>query len=85
MPNSPQPIGFYADVQFLGEDEALSRYFSFGEWDEDSDEDGYGVYDGNIFYYPSLDEVKSLEEYSYEGWTIIPNSITYIYDSKEVL
>ena len=80
-----EPIGFYADVQFLGEDEVLTRYFSFGEWDEDSWSDGLGVNDDNIFYYTRPDEVDSLYKYTYEGWTIIPDSIIYIYNLKEVL
>lgn len=82
---SLKPIGFYASVKWQGEDEVYDYYFSFGEFDEPSWSDTLGVHDDKVFYYTRPDLVDSLYEYTYEGWAIITDSITYIYNPKEVL
>lgn len=82
---SLKSIGFYASVKWEGEDELYDNYFSFGEYSPATGTDGLGVDDEKVFFYPRRDEVDSLFVYAYEGWVIIPNSITYVYDPKEVL
>lgn len=62
-------IGMWANIAFewtdisLADDHSdkvLYRYFSFGEYDEDSECDTYGVPDTQMFYYFDQDEVEGL-------------------------
>ena len=71
---SKQPIGAYATVQWLDlegnpEDgtEYSDVYFSFGQFEDDTDCDSFGVHDANIFYYAE-DEVdlKRLKNSKYD-------------------
>ncbi len=65
-------IGVDAVIVWLGEDdEPANRYISFGEWDEQDDEDTYGVPDSAIFYYSNPSELPSLYEQDQQrGWHI---------------
>ena len=90
LPKNPfgnPPIGFYADIDFGDiEPDGYDRYFSFGKWNEETNEDGNGVDDDKIFYYPTLDEMEFYQYTpTYDGWIIIPGTISLVYDKKEVL
>ena len=65
-------IGLEAKVVWIGEgDEPQNGYISFGKWDEQDDEDDFGVPDSAIFYYATRDEVPSLYEQDIQrGWYI---------------
>jgi len=47
------PIGAYATVQWIEDNPAeySQVYFSFGQFDEEKEQDTYGVNDSRIFYY----------------------------------
>lgn len=54
------PIGMWVSVSFANDpNEVLYRYISFGEYDEDSECDTYGVPDTQMFYYFDQSEVDS--------------------------
>ena len=64
-------IGLDAVVHWLGVDEPENQYISFGEWDEQDDEDDFGVPDSAIFYYAKPSEVLSLyQQNEQRGWYI---------------
>lgn len=48
-----KPIGANAEVHFDNdpEDYTVNCYFSFGEYNEDTDSDSFGVPDCKIFFY----------------------------------
>lgn len=63
-----QPIGAYANIRWLDTNEEVEGYyFSFGEYDCDTDEDhdSYGVRDDRIFFY--CDGEHDLKSYMTEG------------------
>jgi hypothetical protein len=73
-------IGAHAVIQWIGQKEAQKAYISYGEWDETTDTDGFGVDDSQIFYYARPSEMESLKEYELNrGWHIIKYS-----EEKEV-
>ena len=46
------PIGAIATIQFDNEPEPIEGYyFSFGDYDEDTNSDSFGVNDHRVFYY----------------------------------
>ena len=48
----PAPIGAIATIQFDNEPEPIEGYyFSFGDYDEDTNSDSFGVNDHRVFYY----------------------------------
>ena len=65
-------IGIDTTIVWLGaEDEPENQYISFGEWDEQDDEDTYGVLDSAIFYYAKPSELAKLyEQDEQRGWYI---------------
>lgn len=64
-------IGANAIIQWIGED-PKPAYISYGEYNEQTNEDGLGVSDDLIFYYANPEELKELTEYEpNRGWTLI--------------
>ena len=68
-----QPIGAYATVLWLdgnGEPEDGTEYsnvyFSFGQFEDDTDCDSFGVHDANIFYY--ADGEQDMERLKNSTW-----------------
>jgi hypothetical protein len=56
-----QPIGAYCVVKFDDGDIVDGYYFSFGEYNEETEKDSYGVNDEAIFYYcDGEDDIKRL-------------------------
>lgn len=46
------PIGAYAVIQYTGESEPVDGYyFSFGDYNEETNTDSFGVNDDRVFYY----------------------------------
>lgn len=69
---SEQPIGVMVDYRFVNDTHTLEGYVSFGEYDEDTDQDSYGIPDEYIFYYcESLQELESLLGKDVDGFTMI--------------
>jgi hypothetical protein len=65
-------IGANALIQWIGEEQAQNAYISYGNWNEESNDDGLGVNDDFIFYYSSPTEIESYKEVSLNrGWTLI--------------
>lgn len=64
-----EPIGAYATIKWLGDNEIVGGYyFSFGdypEFNEDTGDDGHGVPDSAIFFY--CDGEQALKSYMSEG------------------
>ena len=48
---SAQPIGAWCEIEWLDDGAMGFKYASFGEQDEESDADNYGISDEAIFYY----------------------------------
>lgn len=66
-----KPIGFQATITWYGEGEPLSRYFSMGSWDEESNADDWGVRDDHIFFYlEGQDPLMFFLHDSGEDWQI---------------
>lgn len=53
-------IGATALCRWADTKEEREYYFSFGEYDEATETDGFGVIDGNVFYYCSEGELHSM-------------------------
>ena len=49
--------GMNCTVRFYGERRRMRVYISFGDWDEATDRDTYGVPDWAVFYYANSDEM----------------------------
>ena len=64
--------GVNAVIQWIGEEEPQRAYISYGNWNEESNDDGLGISDDFIFYYSNPTKLESLKEYSLNrGWTLI--------------
>ena len=50
-------IGATALCKWVDTKEERELYFSFGEYEEATDTDGFGVYDGNVFFYTNEGEL----------------------------
>jgi hypothetical protein len=58
-----EPIKIGADVVYIWEDnpsQELHGYISFADWEDDADEDAYGVNDLDIFFFSSEAELPEL-------------------------
>jgi hypothetical protein len=53
-------IGATALCKWVDTEEERELYFSFGEYDEVTDTDGLGVYDGNVFFYTNEGELLTM-------------------------
>jgi hypothetical protein len=53
-------IGATALCKWTDTKEERELYFSFGEYDEVTDTDGLGVYDGNVFFYTNEGELLAM-------------------------
>ena len=53
-------IGATALCRWADTKEENELYFSFGAYDEATESDGFGVYDGNIFFYCSEEELVGM-------------------------
>lgn len=71
------PIGALVTIQWTDTKEQVDRYFSFGQWDEEINEDEYGVPDDAIFFYafegiPELERMQFSPEHDFLviDWTL---------------
>lgn len=55
-----QPIGAFCTIKWLDDKSVQRVYISFGEYDDDTGEDGFGVNDSRIFGYS--DDVHGIAE-----------------------
>ncbi len=78
-----EPIGFYASITWRNHDHMDWMYFSFGEYDEETGLDSYGVNDERVFFYTSPAEIQLLAN-GQEDWILYPASIEYVYKKEEV-
>lgn len=53
-------IGATALCRWADTREESELYFSFGEYNEATDTDSFGVYDGNVFFYTNEGELLSM-------------------------
>ena len=53
-------IGATALCKWADTKEERELYFSFGQYDEVNDTDGFGVYDGNVFFYTNEEELLAM-------------------------
>ena len=62
METQAKVIGGWATVRYLDEQEPLGNvYFSFGEYDEETGLDTFGVRDDRVFFYATCeDELKEM-------------------------
>jgi hypothetical protein len=76
-----QPIGAWVSVKYKGSDEVYENYISFGEYNQDTDCDSFGVLDEKIFFYCSLKEM--LGEWSAtDDWNIVAVK-TFVYHFEQ--
>lgn len=67
-----EPIGVRATIRWSDTGEELEVYFSFGEYDEETDCDTFGVPDSEIFFYcTDEEEVQSFMIGDEEHCTLI--------------
>lgn len=60
------PVGAYCVVKFDDGDIVDGYYFSFGEYNEETEKDNYGVNDDRIFYYCDGGEAELIQLMSSE-------------------
>lgn len=83
-----QPIGAYANIRWLDTNEEVDGYyFSFGEYDDEVDEDfdSYGVRDDRIFFYCGCEQ--SLKSYMTEGgedFIVLAYELEYQQDDRDI-
>ena len=53
METEKEAIGAWGLVRWSDTGEELQAYYSFGEYDEETDRDTYGIHDSKIFFYCS--------------------------------
>ena len=53
-------IGATALCRWTHEEEEWEYYFSFGEYDPETEQDGFGVNDGDVFFYCSEGELLAM-------------------------
>lgn len=83
-----KPIGAYTVIRWLDTGEEVSGYyFSFGDYDCDTDEDhdSFGVRDDRIFFYCGGEE--SLKSYMTEGaedFIVLNYELEYAQDDRDI-
>jgi hypothetical protein len=81
-----KPIGAYTTIQWLDTGEEVDGYyFSFGEYDEevDEDHDSFGVPDDSIFFY--CDGEHALKSYMTKGMEdFVVISYELVYNDKDI-
>ena len=81
-----KPIGAYTTIQWLDTSEEVDGYyFSFGEYDEevDEDHDSFGVPDDRIFFY--CDGEHALKSYMTKGMEdFVVISYELAYNDKDI-
>lgn len=73
-------IGADATVYYKdeGEEQAFTTYFSFGEYNEETGKDTYGVADMRIFFYVEEEEdMRSLSTPGAEDFVVLSYDIIY--------
>lgn len=77
--STKKPIGAFATIRYIGEKEPIEGvYFSFGEFDEDSMEDSYGVSDLFVFFYCEGEEdLKSFTKKGAEDFIVLSYELEY--------
>lgn len=71
-----QPIGAQVEIEWLSGG-TESAYLSLGEYNEDTDEDTYGVPDDYIFGYFSIEELERFKTKPFDGWKVIDYDLVY--------
>jgi len=64
-------IGATALCKWIDTKEERELYFSFGEYDEATDTDGFEVYDGNVFFYTNEEELLAMVGGTSEDFQVI--------------
>jgi hypothetical protein len=64
-------IGATALCKWVDTKEERELYFSFGEYEEATDTDGFGVYDGNVFFYTNEGELLAMVGGTSEDFQVI--------------
>ena len=74
-----KPIGAFATIRYIDEKEPIEGvYFSFGEYDEDSNEDSHGINDLFIFFYCEGEEdLKSFMTEGAEDFVVMSYELEY--------
>jgi hypothetical protein len=75
-------IGATALCRWKDTKETAELYFSFGEYDQATDTDGFGVYDGDVFFYCSEGELEKMIGNSGEDFEVI--KVLYYNEREEV-
>lgn len=70
-----ETMAYYKDE---GQEQAFSAYFSFGEYDEETETDNHGVPDFRIFFYVEGEEdMRSLSVPGAEDFVVLSYDIVY--------
>ena len=74
------PIGAYATIKFLDDHHEVSQvYISFGQYDDETEKDSYGINDNHIFYYcdEGEEDFKSLVQEGAEDFIVLNYELAY--------
>jgi hypothetical protein len=64
------PIGAQVEIEWLSGG-TESAYVSFGEYDEDTNEDSHGICDDFIFGYFTIDELNQYKTKPFDGFKVL--------------
>lgn len=71
-----QPIGAQVEIEWLSGG-TESAYVSLGEYNEDTDEDTYGVPDDYIFGYFTQAELDEFKTKPFDGYKVLDYELLY--------
>lgn len=71
-----QPIGAQVEIEWLSGG-TESAYVSLGEYNEDTDEDTYGVPDDYIFGYFTQAELEQFKTEPFDGYKVLDYELLY--------
>jgi hypothetical protein len=64
-------MGATALCKWVGEDDPIEYYFSFGEYDEETGQDTFGVNDDRIFFYCSEGDLLKMVGRESQEWEVV--------------
>jgi hypothetical protein len=76
-----KPIGASVEIEWLSGGTELA-YVSLGEYDEETDEDTFGVPDDAIFGYFTIDELEQFKTKPFDGYKVLSYDLEY--DDKDI-
>lgn len=76
MTFKPHPVGANVTIKWKDSGEVVNRYFSFGQYNEELNEDEFGIPDDSIFFYAYEGE-DQLNTEDFIDWTVEAYELIY--------